>query len=135
VVIAVGNDRQFGRLLTALGVEDADGRFTTNAARVARHDELIAWLAPVVAGWRRDSLVAALTRADVPAGPVNSVPEAVLAMGPGWTQRIDDVELVPSAIQLDGSAPPVRRPPPRLGQHGAEVLAELEALESGQART
>ena len=35
LVIAVGNDAQFGRLLDVLGLVDADGRFATNVERLA----------------------------------------------------------------------------------------------------
>jgi crotonobetainyl-CoA:carnitine CoA-transferase CaiB-like acyl-CoA transferase len=46
-------------------------------------------------------------------------------------QAVDDPErgplrLVASPIRVDGRRDPVRRPPPRLGEHTAEVLAELE---------
>ena len=34
LVVAVGNDAQFRRLLWVLGVDDADGRYATNAMRV-----------------------------------------------------------------------------------------------------
>ena len=34
LVVAVGNDAQFARLLDALGLDDADGRFATNPQRL-----------------------------------------------------------------------------------------------------
>jgi crotonobetainyl-CoA:carnitine CoA-transferase CaiB-like acyl-CoA transferase len=70
-------------------------------------------------------LTAALAAADVPAGPVNSVREAVEAMGDGWIQEARGIRQPPGPIRIDGALPGVRRPPPRLGEHGAEVLAEL----------
>jgi glutaryl-CoA transferase len=126
LVIAVGNDAQFSRLLAALDLADVDGRFATNPQRVERRDELAAWLGEEIGGWQRDSLVAALRAADIPAGPVNSVGEAVAALGPGWTERIDDLQLAPSPILVDGERVRVRLAPPRLGEHTASVLAELD---------
>ena len=69
--------------------------------------------------------MAALRDADVPAGPVNTVGEAVLAMGAGWTERIDGIELAPSPILIDGARAELRLPPPLLGEHTESVLGEL----------
>jgi crotonobetainyl-CoA:carnitine CoA-transferase CaiB-like acyl-CoA transferase len=126
LVVAVGNDAQFGRLLTVLGLADADGRFATNALRVASRDELAGWIGAAIGSWDRASLVAALADADVPAGPVNTVPEAVAAMGDGWIRDLDGVRMAPGPLRVDGELTPVRRPPPRLGEHTDEVRAELE---------
>ncbi len=126
LVIAVGNDAQFARLLGVLALEDADGRFATNPQRIERHAELAAWIGERVSGWHRDALVAALEAADVPAGPVNAVGEALAMMGEHWTQSIDGIELAPSPIRIGGATTPVRLPPPRLGEHTARVLAELD---------
>jgi len=125
LVVAAGTDRQFGRLLDVLGLADAGRGFGTNADRIVRHDDLVAWLAPAIAARERDDLVAALLAADVPAGPVNSVSEAVAALeatdGP-WVVETDGIRLPPSTIRVDGGRPPVRRPPPRLGEHTLEIL-------------
>jgi crotonobetainyl-CoA:carnitine CoA-transferase CaiB-like acyl-CoA transferase len=125
LVIAVGNDAQFRRLLEVLGLEDGGGRYASNQQRVAVQRELAAWLGEPIARRDRAELVAALRLADVPAGPVNTVAEAVRAMGDGWTQRTDGFELAPSPILLDGERAPLRMPPPLLGEHTASVLAEL----------
>jgi crotonobetainyl-CoA:carnitine CoA-transferase CaiB-like acyl-CoA transferase len=125
-VIAVGNDAQFARLLGVLGLADPDGRYATNPMRVVERPTLRDWLGERIALRDRDELVEALARADVPAGPVNSVPEAVAAMGDGWAQRIDGMTLAPSPIRVDGTASIQRRPPPRVGEHTDAVLAELD---------
>lgn len=126
LVVAVGNDPQFRRLLDVLGLVDTDGRFATNSERLGRRAELEAWLGAAIAGWPRDELVRALTAADVPAGPVASVSEAVAAMGEGWTATLDGIEVAPSPIVVAGASRGsdgwLRRPPPLLGEHTAEVL-------------
>ena len=126
LVVAVGNDAQFARLLGVLGLTDTDVRFATNAQRVDARDELAAWLGDAIATWDRAALVGALSAADVPAGPVNTVPEALAAMGSEWVQQLDGVRLAPDPLRVDGELTPLRRPPPRLGEHTTEVLAELE---------
>lgn len=127
VVVAVGNDVQFRSLLAVLGLP-LDSRFATNADRVARREELVALLTPTIAERGRDELVAALSEVDVPAGPVNSVVDALTSMrvahDGAWDEEVDGMALAPSPLRLDGERPPVRRPPPRLGEHTDEVLAE-----------
>ena len=56
LVVAVGNDAQFARLLSVLDLTDAEGRFATNAQRVGARDELATWLG------RRDRHVGSRTR-------------------------------------------------------------------------
>jgi crotonobetainyl-CoA:carnitine CoA-transferase CaiB-like acyl-CoA transferase len=125
LVIAVGNDAQFARLLGVLGLADPEGLFTTNPLRVTNHTELVPFLAERIAGWHRAALVDALTEADVPAGPVNTVSQAVAAMGDDWTTEIDGIALPRSPITVDGRRAPPHLPPPRLGEHTASVLDEL----------
>jgi crotonobetainyl-CoA:carnitine CoA-transferase CaiB-like acyl-CoA transferase len=129
VVVAVGNDAQFARLLDVLGLEDVAGAFTTNALRLAGRATLVPWLAEAIGRRERDELVAALEARDVPASPVLPVSAAVAAMEDahpdGWVVAADGVRLAPSALHLDGRRLPLRRPPPRIGEHTDEILAEL----------
>ena len=63
LVVAVGNDAQFERLLSVLGLAE-DARFATNTDRLARRDELVPMLAERIAERVRDELVSALSAAD-----------------------------------------------------------------------
>ncbi len=133
MVVAVGNDAQFAALLAVLGLEDADGRFGTNPHRVERRDDVIGLISAAIGARPRDELLAALASADVPAGPVNRVSEALAMLerdGP-WTQEIDGVRTAPNPIRVDGARLPARLPPPRLGEHTAAVLRVLEGRTSG----
>jgi crotonobetainyl-CoA:carnitine CoA-transferase CaiB-like acyl-CoA transferase len=125
LVVAVGNDAQFARLLGVLGIAPRDA-WATNPGRLAARDEVIASLAAAIAASERAPLLAALADADVPAGPVNTVADAVSAMEAatpdGWTRLLDGVRLPPSPIRVDGARLAARRPPPRLGEHTVEVL-------------
>ena len=127
LVVAVGNDAQFKRLLRVLRL-DPDPRFATNEGRLAGRDELVALLAVQIGEWSRDELTAALTEADVPAGPVNSVSEALSAMEAAhdgdWTEISDGMRLVPSPMRIDGRRLPLRVAPPRFGGDTDEILAE-----------
>jgi crotonobetainyl-CoA:carnitine CoA-transferase CaiB-like acyl-CoA transferase len=127
LVVAVGNDAQFERLIAVLGLEH-DPRFATNPDRLARRDELVPLLSARIAERARDEVLAALTAADVPAGPVNLVSEALAAMEAAhdgaWTQTADGVRLAPDPIRVDGQRLPLRAAPPRLGEHTDEILRE-----------
>ena len=129
LVVAVGNDPQFARLCAVLDLP-VDPAHATNAGRLAERERVVGTVAAAIRRRRRDELLAALDAADVPAGPVSTVAEAVSAMENahpgGWVEEIDGIRLPPSPIRLDGRAPNVRRPPPRLGEHTAEVLASLD---------
>ncbi|MEP6807220.1 MAG: CoA transferase [Chloroflexota bacterium] len=127
LVVAVGNDAQFSRLLDVLEL-DPDPRYATNADRLARRGELVSLLASRITERDRDTLVAALTGADVPAGPVNQVSEALAAMegahDGAWTQSAAGMRLAPDPIRIDGERLPLRAPPPRLGEQTDEILRQ-----------
>jgi crotonobetainyl-CoA:carnitine CoA-transferase CaiB-like acyl-CoA transferase len=134
LVIAVGNDAQFARLLGVLDL-GPDSRFASNEDRLTGRDELIPMLAVRIGDWARDDLVAALSAADVPAGPVNSVSEALAEMEAAhdgaWTQTVDGVRLAPTPLRMDGQRLPLRNPPPRFGGQTDEVLREA-GLDAGE---
>jgi crotonobetainyl-CoA:carnitine CoA-transferase CaiB-like acyl-CoA transferase len=123
LVIAVGNDAQFGRLCALLGVP-GDPRFATNAGRVTNRAALDALLAPAVAGRRRDELLAALAAAGIAAGPINDVAQVfadpqVIARG----LRIDPGGMpgVASPIVIDGKRQvSSRASPPLAPERSAE---------------
>ncbi len=130
VIVAVGNDGQFARLCATLGLDALarDSRFATNAARVARRGELERELTAKTRRWRRDELLAALEKAVVPAGPINTVAEL-----------FDDPQFVARGMRIDPEGTPGVRSPivmsatplalarrsPRLGEHQAEILREI----------
>jgi len=78
LVIAVGNDRQFGQLAGILGLPGLaeDERFATNPARVANRDALRGILDGALAARPAAEWISLLDAARVPAGLVNDVREA-----------------------------------------------------------
>ena len=118
--IAVGgaNDGLYRRLCAALDRPDLL-RFATNPERVERREELVAQLSQTFAKATADEWVERLEAAGVPIAKVSGVLEAL----DGHTFSVDHpvagrLRLVPSPL---GAA---TRPPPRLGEHTREVLAE-----------
>jgi len=75
IIIATGNDAQYRRLCTVLGLPalaDAPA-YATNADRIANREALTGALSSVTVTWRRDALLAALEAEGVPAGPINDM--------------------------------------------------------------
>ena len=75
IIVAVGNDQQFRRFSSIIGLNE-DPRFATNAQRVADRHALSPLVAAATQLWERDRLLERLTEEGVPAGPINSVAEA-----------------------------------------------------------
>ncbi len=124
--LAAGNDRLFARLCEAIGLADlpADERFATNAARVANVDALADRFNDVFRTQPADHWVEVLRAASVPVGPINRVDEAFELAAELGMEPVDTthgVPLVTPPLRLDGERPPIRRPPPKLDEHGAEI--------------
>lgn len=79
LIIACGNDRQFGALCATLGLPDLpkDPKFATNPMRVQHREEVVSQIAAKTAARPRAELIAALEQAGVPGGPINTVSEAL----------------------------------------------------------
>ena len=144
LVIAVGNDRQFDSLCHVLGEADAtaDARFTTNSDRVEHRRELRDVIEAALAARTAAEWIELLTAANVPAGPINDIGEAIefatqLGLDPIALTTRDDGTTVPtirSPIRIDGDRLPrpdtvgdaaPHRAPPLLGAHDAELRAWL----------
>jgi crotonobetainyl-CoA:carnitine CoA-transferase CaiB-like acyl-CoA transferase len=140
VALAVGNDGQFGRLAEILGHPEwiTDERFATNPARVRNHPLLDPLLRAELARRQRRDLTAALDAAGVPCSPINTVPE-VFAEPQLQHRRMlrklphptaGEVPQVVSPLNFANEPLSFDRPPPLLGQHTDEVLAELGLVPS-----
>jgi len=135
LILAVGNDGQFQRLCGVAGCAElaTDPRFARNADRVRHRDSLVPLLAQRLRQRPRAEWLAALDAAKVPCGPINHLGEVfadpqVLARGMVQTvahPHHDALPLVASPMKLSATPVQLRRPPPLLGQHSDEVLAEL----------
>lgn len=131
VILAVGNDRQFGRLCGYLGLSElaTDARFQTNSARVANRDILIPLLSNALLECRREDVLLAMEQQGTPAGPINTV--AAAFADPQVVHRKMLLEMaggIPGVripIQMSGATLGTDRPSPRLGEHTEEVLREL----------
>jgi crotonobetainyl-CoA:carnitine CoA-transferase CaiB-like acyl-CoA transferase len=143
IVIAVGNDGQFRSLCAALGAPalGQDPRFVTNALRVQHRHELADALKPPLALRTTDAWIAALERAGVPCGPINTVdrvfaePQAqARGLVVEQTRRDLDrpVKTVANPIRLSQTPAVYRDAPPALGEHTDAVLRERLGLSAAE---
>jgi crotonobetainyl-CoA:carnitine CoA-transferase CaiB-like acyl-CoA transferase len=139
VIVAVGTNGQFTRFCEAAGLPElaGDERYATNPLRVAHRLELVARLAEAIALRPTAEWLEVLEAANVPGGPVRTIPEA-FAHAPYAVVEHDHpvlgaVRTVRSPIGLDGAYPTAVAAPPLLGQHTGEVLGELGYDEGARA--
>lgn len=134
IILAVGNDEQFAKFCSVAGHPEwsADARFSTNAQRVANRAMLVPLLRQATVMRTSAEWITALETAGVPCGPINRIDEVFA--DPQVRARslhinmphalAGSVPLVANPIRLSGSPVAYQRPPPMLGEHTAEVLAQ-----------
>ncbi len=140
LALAVGNDAQFRRLAELLGRPDwvEDPRFARNRDRVDHREQIDAAIQEILVRGSRAEWIALLEDAGIPAGPINDVAEALASpqtRGREMVMSVDHptlglVEMLGLPIDLIGTPASVRRHPPLLGEHTAEILSEKLALDN-----
>ncbi len=133
-ILGCANQGLWERMCRGIGREDLldDPRFVTNTDRVAHREECVGILMEVFKHKTTDYWVSLINQAGVPCGPINRVSEVVTNPQILARNMIAEIEHpnVPnlktpgSPLKLSDSPASIRRPPPLLGQHNAEVLAE-----------
>ena len=139
IVVAVGNDPQFLAFCQVLGAPElaADARFLTNPLRARNRLVLVPMLAAILKTRTVQDWYADFDAASVPSGPINGFAETfadpqivhreMLLHLPHATAG--NVPQVANPVKFSATPVQYRRAPPVLGEHTAEVLRELLALD------
>jgi len=142
IIVAVGTERLWRRFCAVLGLEGTlmtDPRFESNRLRNANREQLIPLLEEVLRGADAETWTERLVAEAVPAGPIN-FPDQTLTddhlRSRGMIVELDHpllglVKALGSPIKLSAAGPTYRRHPPLLGEHNAEIRAEVAS--SGEA--
>jgi crotonobetainyl-CoA:carnitine CoA-transferase CaiB-like acyl-CoA transferase len=111
----------------------ADPRFATNADRLANRHELIAEIEQVFAARTAEEWADALLAAGVPAAPIYTYAQSLASEQAKARDLVVEMEhpvegtikLLGFPVKLSDTPQQLRRPPPLLGEHTGEILAEL----------
>ena len=134
LMVAVGSDGMWRRFTAATGLDDLtdDPRYATNPDRVHHRDTLIPRITKALAARGCAEWTDRLNAAGVPAGPVNTVPAALEQPQVAAREMVVELEhpvagmlrMLGTPLKLSAQPASIRRPPPVLGQHTDEILAE-----------
>ncbi len=135
VHLAAFNNKFYRNLCGALDAPELidDPRFVSPASRLENRDALDAQIAACCARYSRAELMTRLEQADVVAAPVNDYPAAAAdpqlrhngMFVPVEHTAHGPLEVPGIPLHLQRTPGAVRRPPPTLGEHTSEILAEL----------
>ena len=142
IILAVGNDSQFRKFCDIAGLAGLadDPDYATNKARVTNRVALLPAVAEAMTQQTTQWWLEKLGAAGVPAGPINSIDAALdepQARHRRLAAEIPDamkgsIPTVASPLRLAQTPPRATLPPPRLGAHSREVLAELLGLDEAE---
>ena len=136
VMVGAFKENPLRNICAALDLPDlsADPKFANLAAQFQNKPELQGILRETFLTATRDHWLQKLEEQDILSAPVRDMREALadpqttengmILEGPGEGQRL---KLVGNPVHLSRSEVTLRIPPPRLGQHTEEVIAELHA--------
>jgi len=140
VMLVVGNKAQWEKFAKVMKRPDlpSDSRFATNQDRIRHRDALNAILEPIFLSRPKRHWIDALAEAGVPCGPVNELHEVfsdpqVRERGMVTHMhhpRRGAMPMLANPIRLSGTPVQYRMPPPDLGQHTDEVLAQLPGYDA-----
>jgi crotonobetainyl-CoA:carnitine CoA-transferase CaiB-like acyl-CoA transferase len=143
IVIGCAKEKFFQRLVAALGLGElaGDERFANFAARRRNAGELLAILEPAMRARPSTELLAELTAAGVPCGPVNDLPAALADPHTRARELIAETEhprfgtvRQVGAIAKVGEQPPAYRRAPLPGEDAAALLGGLLGYDDGKVR-
>ena len=136
IIIAVGNDAQYGRLCRLLGAPEwaDDARFKTVADRIAHREALMALINARTVKYSKADLLARFEAAGIPGGPINTVPEVfadLQVIHRGLRHDLDSASAaggkvvnVAGPIVIDGKRQMAERHAPACGGDLASVMQD-----------
>lgn len=135
ITIGAFTDRLWQKAANAFGHREwiDDARFATGQSRLSHRAELVELIEEVTLTEPGSAWLERLHAAGVPAGPVNDYEEAFSDPQTAAREMVVEAEhpqagtirMIGVPVKLSETPGGIRRPPPVLGQHTDEILAEL----------
>jgi crotonobetainyl-CoA:carnitine CoA-transferase CaiB-like acyl-CoA transferase len=136
LIVAVGTERLWERFCGILGIADTlmvDPRFATNPQRNQHRDELIPLLEEILRTRDADDWLEKFIDNGIPSGPINFPDETLTdehLIARGMIVELEHPTLgvirsIGNPIVMSANGPTYRRYPPGLGEHNAEIRAEV----------
>jgi crotonobetainyl-CoA:carnitine CoA-transferase CaiB-like acyl-CoA transferase len=136
IMVAVGTEAIWRRFCQALGIEQTlarDPRFADNRNRIANRESLIPALQELFLRAPAEEWLAKFRRANVPAGPIYAVDEAVNSPQAQARHVVVEIEhptisrvrSIANPIHMSATPVRYRHAPPLLGEHTDAILSEL----------
>ncbi len=135
-MVAVGTEPLWSRFCGVIEAKEtlgSDSRFASNRLRTENRTQLVPAIERIFRVRPAEEWLRRLREADIPAGPVNTVEEAL--RDPQTLARQAIVEIVhpllgvarsiANPIRMSGTPIEYRYPPPLLGEHNTAILGEL----------
>ena len=130
IIVAVGNDAQFLRLCEVIDIPHEE-KWSTNAGRVRDRVALSQAISAQTGDWEKAALLAALEEQGIPAGPINTVAEAladpqivargmVLDLGEGLKGLRTPIRFSDAELALGKKSPKLGENPPRAGEESGD---------------
>lgn len=145
LAVAVGSDEQFEKLCAALNAPQLwkDGRFRSNAGRVAHRVALVEMLQGLFVKQPSSHWHEKITEAGIPVSPINDIPTVlndpqIAARNMVQTalhETEGEVTLLGPVAKLSETPARIFSAPPLLGEHTATVLQEKLGLSSAEIDT
>jgi glutaryl-CoA transferase len=135
-VVGVGTESLWKRFLEVINIQDEigrDERFSTNALRINNRQLLVPLLQTTFQQEPAATWLEKFAAAEIPAGPINTVAEALndkQTSGRGLIVQLEHPTLgaaksIANPIRFSRTPVSYRLPPPLLGEHTAEILQRL----------
>jgi crotonobetainyl-CoA:carnitine CoA-transferase CaiB-like acyl-CoA transferase len=139
ILIQAGKDPDYAKLCQVLGADylASDPRFAERARRVENYPVLQPMLVEAIGKRERQEFYDALVGVGVICGPVTDIQEALAdpqvvanqVEVPAGHPDNPELKLIASPIHYNDAVEPVRRHPPRMGEHGREILKDLLGMD------
>ena len=135
-VVGVGTEALWKQFVQVMNIQDdigKDERFTTNALRIKNREILVPLLQNIFQRESAGTWLKKFVQADIPAGPINTVAEAIddkQTHARGLIVQLEHPAIgtaksIANPIRFSNTPVSYRLPPPLLGEHTSTILQSL----------